>query len=165
MKWRLTFRLFVQPYLMCAGNGFCNFDDGECQCYPGYTGLDCTACADGFFMTSHGRCQVLPKFDKCTEDPSPKDPEDPKTKDPVEEPRPPKADDSKVKLLPWSECNQKCGGGVQTREWGCYDGTGLYRVGMNFLTNCHMRLSKERNYSTYQCRGFVVRIPATKGGS
>ena len=41
---------------MCAGNGGCNSDEGVCKCAPGYTGADCSKCADGFSLNVAGKC-------------------------------------------------------------------------------------------------------------
>ena len=124
----LTTGVSVQPALMCAGHGMCDFYSGDCACYPGYKGVDCSICADGFFMTGHGFCQ--PKLDTSTCKPDSKTTPPPETSTP---PSPPNDDGPKitygVKFGPWSKCTQECGGGVQTRDWGCYDASTGYKAG------------------------------------
>lgn len=125
----VTVEVLLQPSLMCAGHGLCNFDSGKCTCHKGYQGVDCSGCADGFQKTGHGFCQPKPDFDTCEGDleQTPK-PSPPST--------PPNDDGPKiafgVKYEPWSECTKTCGGGTQTRGWGCFDGSGIYPAGMHF---------------------------------
>ncbi|XP_059850021.1 multiple epidermal growth factor-like domains protein 9 isoform X1 [Hypanus sabinus] len=52
----------AMPELRCncsivgSTNGTCNVSLGQCDCLPGYAGMQCSICAEGFYRNINGQC-------------------------------------------------------------------------------------------------------------
>ncbi|KAJ7561289.1 hypothetical protein O6H91_03G022100 [Diphasiastrum complanatum] len=53
-----TFGLVAQ--LSCSGNGICLDSTGQCSCFEGYAGLDCSECVLDWIPISHASCVKVP---------------------------------------------------------------------------------------------------------